>query len=289
MTEEYNAKTEKYQCDVEMDRDYFVKRWMQDLTLIEGNKFEYESLPVNLPAFELERRFIQQGFTVAFKHNVYGLVTMWGSRSGVGIYNNATMFTGAQPALGSVSGLVDGVDCIIGYNTSLDKPYSPNSVVGSRLTYYANILGDLDLSLSMISESSRAMNTLGAKTDNAVNVIAKWYDSLRRGKRYVPLLETGIFESTVPMISKDCADARALSNDLNMLKTAYMKQFYNSCGISYIMKKEERMITDEVQADEDMLSINIIDQLNCRAEFVSRVNALYGTHINVHVRNMVIT
>lgn len=285
---EYNGKAESELKRIDNKRDFYLKRWMDELVLIEGSKFQYENLPVNLPAFELEGRLIQQGFTCIWKHAVYGLVTAWGSKSGVGIYNNATTATCAQPALGEFKGS-DGVDCIIGYNTSLDKGFRGGSVIGDRLVWYANILADIDVSLSMISISARSMNTIGAKTDNAVNAIQMWYDKLYKGEQYVPLLETGVFTDVVPMINKDCADARALSADLQMLKTAYVKQYYNSCGVSYIQKKAERMVVDEVEADEDMLSINIYDQLGCRAEFVTRMNALFGTNTKVHVNNLVIT
>lgn len=289
----WNAKAEDFcgntPCEDDEDRRaWYVKRWVQDLTLIEASKFEWQNLPVNLPAWEIEQRLIIDGADCVFKHPVYGLVTMWGGRKGVGIYNQATGFTGAQSVLGEFSG-TDGVDCVLGYNTSRDKNYISKSVVGSRLLWFANILADIDLSLSMIAEAARAMNTIGAKTDNAVNTIELWYDSLRKGKRYVPLLETGVFEDVVPMLSKECADARGMANDLLALKSSYLKMFYNWSGVSYITKKAERMITDEVEADEDMLSINIWDQLSCRADFAARINNLFDTNISVRVNNIVIT
>lgn len=289
-TENYNGNEVEAKLDpnIKSKREWFVKQWMNDLTLIEASKFEYENLPVNLPAWEIEQRLAVQGFDAVYRHPVYGIVTCWGSKWGTGIYNNAVGFTGSQATLGDFTGR-DGVDCIIGYNTSRDKNYISKSVVGNRLVYYANILADIDLSLSMISVQARAMNTIGAKTDNAVNVINMWYKKLQEGETYVPLLETGVFADVVPMISKDCADARGMSADLMALKSSYLKQFYNWSGVSFIQKKAERMITDEVEADEDMLSINIYDQLSCRAEFIARVNTLFDVNIKVRVNNIVIT
>lgn len=291
----YNAKAEDYFGNLPHDfkdlpskRDFFLKRELDDLVLTEASKFEYENLPVNLPPFEVERRLIQDGFVGIFKHELYGIVTMWGSKGGVGIYNNATTFTGAQAVLGEIT-FEDGIDGIIGYNTHLDKSYRGTSVIGSRILWYANILADIDLSLSMLSISARSMNTVGAKTDNAVNTIENWYKALYDGKPYVPLLETGIFTEVIPMISKDCADVRSMASDLLNMKTHYEKKFYNSLGVSYIQRKAERMVTDEVEADEDMLSINIFDQLACRAEMLARMNALYNTNAKVRVNNLVIT
>lgn len=289
----WNAKAEDFcgnqkECECKSKRDVFVKRWMQDLTLIEASKFAYEGLPVNLPAWEIEQRLILQGCTGIWRDPIYGVVTAWGAKKGVGIYNNATGYVAAQAVLGDFEG-TDGVDCVIGYNTSKDKNYSGSSVIGARLVYYANILADIDLSMSMISINSRAMNTIGAKTDNAVNTIELWYRSLERGETYVPLLETGVFADVVPLISKDCADARGMSQDLLALKSQYLKQYYNWSGVSYIQKKAERMVTDEVEADEDMLSINIYDQLACRAEMIAKMNILFDTNAKVLVNNIVIT
>ena len=56
-----------------------------------------------------------------------------------------------------------------------------------------------------------------------------------------------------------------------------------------MQRKAERMNVDEVEVDEDMLSINIFDQLACRAEAIARMNALYDTNASVRVNNLVIT
>lgn len=284
----WNGKSEEFQCAITTKRDFFLKKEMDDLVLTEARKFEYQGLPVNLPAFELERRLIMQGYAPIYKHTVYGIVTLWGARSGVGIYDNATRFTGAQRALGTVD-FEDGVGGIIAYNTSLDKSYQSSSVIARRLIYYANILADIDLSLWIISVNGRAMNTVGAKTDNAVNTIQQWYDALTKGETFVPLLETGVFQDVVPMISKDCADARGLVNELLAMKSDFKKQFYNQAGVMYMQRKAERMNVDEVEVDEDMLSINIFDQLACRAEAIAKMNALYDTNASVRVNNLVIT
>lgn len=292
----YNADAENFNGNMtpqEIDgkstpRDRFVKYWMNALTLIEASKFEYKKLPVNLPRWEIEQRLIVQGSVTGFRHPIYGICTMWGSRKGVGIYNGATGFVGAQAVLGEFEGK-DGVDCVIGYNTSRDKNYISSSIVGERLIHYANILADIDLSISMIAEASRTMSTIGAKTDSAVDAVRLWFDALKRGERVVPLLETGVFEEVVPMLSKDCQDARGMAAELQGLKTAYLKEYYNWSGVAYIAKKAERMITDEVEADEDMLSINIYDQLACRAEWCARMNALFSLDIEVRVNNLVIT
>ena len=267
--------------------DFYRKVWAQNLFLIESRKFKYENLPANLPAREIERRLIEQGFTAVFRHPVYGLVTSYGGKAGVGIYNQATTYNWAQAALGSGDG-VDGVDGVIIYNTSLDRTQS-SSVIANRLLYYTNIIADIDVSLSLIAINGRALNTVGAKTDNAVNAINLWYKKLIDGEPYVPLLESGIFDEVIPMISRDCADARNLAGELDTLKTAYLKQFYNSCGVQFIEQKAERVITDEIVGDKDMLSISLYDQLLERKEGINRINALFGTNIKVEVCNNIIT
>lgn len=267
--------------------NFYRKVWAQQLIMIEARKFEYLNLPPNLPAWEIERRLIEQGFTAIFKHPIYGIVTSYGGKCGVGIYNQSTAFNWAQATLGSGHG-IDGVDGVLMYNSSLDKTQS-GSVLRTRLEYYTTVIADIDVSLSLISINSRAMNTVGAKTDNAVNAINLWYKKLLDGEIYVPLLESGVFDEVIPMISRDCADARQLTDDLDKLKTAYLKQFYNSCGIQYIEQKSERVITDEIAGDKDMLSISLYDQLIQRREGVAKVNALYGTNISVRVANDIIT
>ena len=59
--------------------------------------------------------------------------------------------------------------------------------------------------------------------------------------------------------------------------------------MQFIEQKAERVITDEIVGDKDMLSISLYDQLLERKEGVNRINALFGTNIKVDVCNNIIT
>ena len=54
-------------------------------------------------------------------------------------------------------------------------------------------------------------------------------------------------------------------------------------GIKTAERKAERMLTDEVAADDAMLDANLADMLKARQRGVERVNKLFGTNISVRL------
>lgn len=269
-------------------QERFHRFWRNRLTMIVTNMLKFKNLPANLPHYELMRRIIWQGFAPVWKDPVYGLVTSWGSKYGVGIYNNATEFIYSQPALGSGRKVI-GKDGVIIYGTSEDRLTGSSGVLGRAIELYADMLATVDVSLQLITINTRGMNTLYAKSDNARNSIALWYDNLIKGKIYTPVFDDEMFAETGSMLSSDFMEIKNMVNDLEKLKTSYLKQFYNQFGIQYIEQKAERVITDEVEGDKDCFSINIYDILYNVAEGIDEMNNLFDTSTTVEVNNSIIT
>lgn len=262
--------------------------WLDKLFLIATRIFKYSNLPANLPSWEIEKRLIMAGNCFVFKNRVYGVVTSFGGLSGVDIYNNANSFNYAQSVLGSKSGLRDLKDGVIVYGTSLDKIYGSRGVIGKRLQWYADQLSDIDVSRQVGLINNRSMCTVIAKSDNALNELRTYYQKLQDGEFVTPKIFSGVLESTENLIKSATVQGYTL-NDFDVAQQNLIKAFYRDFGISYATEKKERLITDEVAADDDALDINIADMLECRQTGINSINNLFGTTITVEVNNDVIT
>ena len=64
-----------------------------------------------------------------------------------------------------------------------------------------------------------------------------------------------------------------------------MRGFYRDYGIRYIEDKRERLITDEISAQDEVLFTNILDMYENRKEGIEKVNQLFGTNIKVSISN----
>lgn len=258
--------------------------WIDKLILIASSVFKYTNLPANLPQWEIEKRLIMQGNCFVFKNEIYGVITSFGGLSGVDIYNNADSFNYAQAVLGSKSGLQNLKDGVIIYGTSLDKIYGSRGVVGKRLQYYADLLSDIDVSRQVGLINNRSMATVIAKSDNALNELKQYYAKLQEGELVTPKIISGVLETTENLIKATNNTGYTL-NDFDVAQQNIIKSFYRDFGISYSTEKKERLISDEISADNDGLDINISDMLKCREVGVKTVNNLFGTSIIVEVNN----
>lgn len=256
--------------------------WLDKLITIATSIFEYDNLPPNLPAWELEARLIMDGVAVIFKTPDYGVMTSFGYAYGVDIYNHANRFGYAQPVIGSQSGLVNLVDGVIVYGSSIDK-VARKGAVGRRIEYYADLLSDIDVSRQLLLITGRSTQTVIAKSDNALNELRAHINALVEGDLTVPKIESGVLDAVQNLFSDVRNNGVYTLQDLDLAQQNILKNFYTDFGIPYGYEKTERLITPEIAANNAMIDINIKDMLACRQEGVERVNSLYGTAITVKI------
>lgn len=240
--------------------------------------FDYENCPI--PTFEIEWRLMLQGFIPIYKHPIYGLVTSWGSLSGVSIYGHYTKFISTQPVLGNKTGKI-GIDGEVIYNTPQDIT-DGESVVLSRLKFYAKLLTDLDVSMSVYTVNTRAMSSTVARDDRSRSALTLYYDKLEEGDYTIPLCETGVLPTHSPLIE---SENREMFRPIEMqdLKERIIKQFAEEFGIPKTKDKAERMVVAEVLTQETFTNWNIWAMCKARYDGIQKVNALYGTNIKCYL------
>lgn len=265
--------------------------WFDRLLLVVTNIFKCENLPSNLPLWQIESRLALVGYCCIFKNEVYGIITSNCSLNGIDIYDMPNKFIYAQAVLKSPKRpLVNLTDGVIGWGTSVDKMYyNGQGHIKKLINYYADILSDIDLSRRIYLINGRATTSVTAKSDNALTALREFYRQLENGELYIPKIESGVLDSTEDIL-KDVTRASSISlGDFDVCTQNILKMFYADLGISYAMEKRERMITDEVVAEQDALSGNVRDMLACRQEFARQCNATFGTELIYGVNNDVIT
>ena len=60
-----------------------------------------------------------------------------------------------------------------------------------------------------------------------------------------------------------------------------MASFLSEIGVKNFTEKKERLITDEVTADDQLLTINVEDMEDYRKKGIKEVNKMFGTSITV--------
>lgn len=242
--------------------------------------FKYYNLPKSLPAEEIEKRLIWCGFCGIFNSDKYGITACDGGLSGVDQYYRPTTFTYAQPAIGSGVKTIND-DCVIIYNTQSDvvQPYGFRELI----MRYARLLADVDASVDINLINSRATKLNSVADDNTAKVVNNAMQALESGESYT-INQESLIDRWQPK-DWNTAHPDTLEKLLNA-KQSILNAFLEEIGVKSINEKRERMITNEVSADNQLLMVNTDDLLYKRKQGVKAVNDMFGFDIEVELNDL---
>lgn len=242
--------------------------------------FKYYNLPKSLPAEEIEKRLIWFGFCGVFNHNKYGIVCADGGLSGYDQYYRPTEFLFAQPVLGSGTKTIND-NCVIIYNTQSDviEPYGFRELIKR----YARLLADIDSSIDIQIINSRATKLNSVADDLTAKSVNMCMDALERGESYT--VNRNSILTNWQTVDWNTAHPEQLEKLLDA-KQSILNSFLEEIGVKSINEKRERMITNEVSADNQLLMVNTDDLLYKRKMGVKQINDMFGTDVKVEINDI---
>lgn len=267
---------------------YWVKQLAEKaigMTKISG----LEGCP-NLHEKEIQMDLIIKGHTGIFKHDTYGIVSNAGSLGGApDLYYHPTLFIYSQPALGSGNLKIDeeGGAAVI-YNSYTDIPYASGddtSRYASRgllptIQRYAALLADIESSITILTVNRRATGFPVASTEPLAKSVDNMYTALRAGD-FKCINENSILES-FKVLPFDNGSRDSLT-ELYNLKRMVLKSYLEEVGIKTAVEKRERLITDEVSTENQLLLVNLDDMVSCQQEGWDVANRLFGLNVKVSI------
>lgn len=276
-------------CDVQKN----FTTYFNLLTNKVSSLFLWKNLPSTIDRRYLEFSLLLNGKVCWFNHNdkLYALTGNIGGEPNV--YYEPTNFIIANPVIGSKQLRIrtldgndedlDSLDGILMGNSDVD--YESGIVKGglySLIYQTAGLLADNISSLNIAQLNSRLSVLFTADSDSQARsgeiVLKDIYD----GKPYKILAQDLVEKFGITAVA-----ASGANNTLMSLIEAHqyiLAQFFNEIGVSanYNMKRE-RLNTAEVEMNNGSLDINIFSMLRCRQEAVEKINAKFGTNIEVEL------
>lgn len=277
--EEYEAREKRMYPVNAVNRGFAY--WRRHLLERCFGTFVYDGLPESLPDIEVEKRVLF-GFAPIFEHKKFGLITAWATVTGVNHFNRPVTCTWSQANCGSGT-LTIGKDCAIIYNDTSDETseYQNPRGLTELIDRFARQLADVDSSINIMTVSARKTAWAVAKSPDVAKSVKAAYGRQRAGDFDV-VMDEGLYDFF--KVYPETTSARVMStNDLIALKEHLIRDFMSQIGIKTAERKAERMLTDEVAADDAMLDANLADMLKARQRGVERVNKLFGTNISVRL------
>ena len=244
--------------------------WFYFLENIALNVFDYENLPGNIPPQEIERRLIEWGYVGVYNDSRAGLVAVTGSLYGFDIYGFPTDFTMTNPVLGTRQ-LKLGLNAAVIYSDS--NSFRQRSTALQTICKYARLLAESTSTIAIASRNNRAPVWAVAQDEQTRASVKAYFDKLSEGEPDIVCTNNAVFDTFkgIPATAPNSSD---INDNWQSLENA-LKGFYRDYGIRYLERKNERLITDEINAQDEVLFTNILDMFRNREQGVKRINELF--------------
>lgn len=252
--------------------------WVKFLLSKCQNLFIYKNLPETLPQCEIEKNLIIKGNGAVVKKNGNLYIPFTGNVYGFDEYMIPNKFTYANPVIGGDSGLIDGKNCAIIWNSEIDKIDCQSSWMWDTIRRYARMLADLESSFVNALVYSRGALLAQASNQSSADAMNIVINKLKAGDVSTVVNSQMSFDSlkefTIQPVNSFAGFIEARDYLINC--------FLNSIGLQTLEEKKERMITDELNVDGDVLNNNIDILYIERIKNVEHINKVFGTNIEVY-------
>lgn len=235
--------------------------------------FEYDGLPDTIPKRMLELYMMINGHSVIIEHenNLYVCFGGWGGEPNE--YYIPRNYIVANPYLNLFKTYTINEDCVLVYNDSMYYGLMP------LFRKYATALVENDLSLNIVDINSRIVALIDAPDDKTRLSAEKYLHDVVNGEFGV-IASNAFLDGVRTAPYGDKNDRRI--TDLIEYEQYLKASWFNDIGLNanYNMKRES-ITANESQLNDDMLLPLIDDMMQCRQQWIDKVNEMYGTNITV--------
>lgn len=262
-----DKKIEKEVLELPKSLDYWLETLFEKCVRI----FEWAGLPKSIPQKEIEQRTILDGYGGMVKDSKAGFVVASGGLSGVTPYcDEFKNFTFAAPTCAGGTFEI-GKNAVIIENTSLRNPLLP------MILRYADLLAHAEISLKKALINNRVNNTYAVSDNEIAESVNAYYNKIYTGK------DGSILDDALVNSVQNIANARSVGVVAECIEARndILRAFFAEIGVRFAKDKKERLITDEVSADNQMLLLNIKDMLRQREKAAKEINRVFGLNVSV--------
>ena len=280
------AKKDKYFCDISFDnplkdKNLALNSFIKQMFNRTQSMFIYDGLPETLPQQYLERYLQVYGHCIITKHN-NDLYAFWGGFAGLpDVYYNPTQYVVSNVALNLYKTFDIDKDCVLCRNDS--------NIQGLSFIFrkYGVLLIENDLTIYSLLKTARASLLLSASDDKTKKECDLFIEKIENGDIYC-IGENALFDGV--KVHSSMQGSAGLINQFIELEQYIKASCLNEIGLNanYNMKRES-LNSAESALNDDFLIPLIDNMLECRKQFVEKVNNMYNLQIDVSLNSAWLT
>lgn len=253
--------------------DYFYR-----LMLLSRSVFRWNNLPPNMDERWIERFLFHEGQCVFFKHEKVGFMVAKITKGGdLNFYDEPTK---VMPVANNCTDiefreLENYKDCIIIKNNDIAVPTSPT------LNMYALRLTEIQrtIDVNIAAQKTPVLLVCTEKQKKSMNAMFDQWNGFKPAIYGDKALD-------VDSVKAIKMDAPIVFDKLQIQKHAVWNEVMTFLGINNAnMDKRERLVDDEVQANNEQIMLSAHVMLKARETACKQINDLFGTKISVELRN----
>ena len=250
------------------------KQYLDRLTELAISMFEWKNLPPSVDARYLELHLFETGCMVYFNDDVLGNICLDCIANGrLSIYGDPILRR-AYSGYNNYNALLKESNSVIVWNNYLHT----NSILDVKM--FARRLYVLDRIID-VNANAQKTPVLVQGTEKQRLTLINLYKEFDGNAPFI----FGDNNLDLNVLKVLQTGAPYVCDKLYTLKTQYWNEALTYLGISNInIQKRERLITDEVTRNQGGTIASRYSRLNSRREAARKINAMFGTNIQVNYR-----
>jgi len=147
----------------------------------------------------------------------------------------------------------------------------------------ANILADIDISLTTALENSRLTAVAECLTDNDKIALNSIFAKMRKGERVIATKGNIIDKINVNKLSEN---TNINFMDYTELQKYYLAEFFQNCGINAFKNfKKAQQTETEITTDNEYINLSFDNTINTINDGLKKVNELFGTSLSAKLKD----
>ena len=279
MFDESSYQLLSYKSVAQMANNMTFSYYYYKLMLIARSLFQWEGLPNNMDERWIEKYLFTSGKCIFYKDPVMGyMVAGLAQQGGINCYGDPTSVAPvAENYVYSGEQLVNGENCYIIRNNDLMLPTFPT------IRLYSYKLTNLDRAIDTNVEAQKTPILVRCSDRERLSL----KNAINQRRDNEPVIWATDQSNIGDMVSTLDLNAPAVFKDLQTQKHMVLNEVFTDLGINNAnMDKRERMVANEVEANNEQVKASEDVMLKVREEACKQINRIFGLNISVKRRKL---
>ena len=279
MFDEKSYQLLSYKSVAQMANNMTFSYYYYKLMLIARALFDWEGLPNNMDERWIEKYLFTSGKCIFFKDPTLGyMVAGLAQQGSINCYGDpTTVLPVAENYTYNGPKLVNGENCYVIRNNDLMLPNFP------IVRHYSYKLTNIDRAIDTNIEAMKTPIIVRCSDKQRLSL----KNAINQRKDNEPVIWANDQANISDMVSTLETNAPIVFPQLQTQKHMILNEIFTDLGINNAnMDKRERMVANEVEANNEQVKASEDVLLRCRQEACKEINKIFGLNISVRRREL---